>query len=88
DDPQTIARHALGEINQPGIGRIRLPVAPFRFSAATVAIPGRAPLLGEHNAVVLAEVAGYSETRINALRDAGVIHEEPAVAEFRARGEI
>jgi len=88
DDPQTIARHALGEINQPGIGRIRLPVAPFRFSDAAVAIPGRAPLLGEHNAVVLAEVAGYSETRINALRDAGVIHEEPAVAEFRARGEI
>ena len=49
---------------------------------------GAAPLLGEHNAVVLAEVAGYSETRINALRDAGVIHEEAAVAEFRVRGEL
>jgi crotonobetainyl-CoA:carnitine CoA-transferase CaiB-like acyl-CoA transferase len=88
DHPQTIARQALGEIDQPGIGKIRLPVAPFRFSAAAVAIPGRAPLLGEHNEAVLAEVAGYSPERIDALREAGVLYEEPAVAEYRARGEL
>jgi crotonobetainyl-CoA:carnitine CoA-transferase CaiB-like acyl-CoA transferase len=84
DDPHTIARRALGEIDQPGIGKLRLPVAPFRFSEAKVEIPGRAPLLGEHNETVLAQVAGYTAAQITALREAGVLHEEAAVAEYRA----
>jgi crotonobetainyl-CoA:carnitine CoA-transferase CaiB-like acyl-CoA transferase len=88
DHPQTVARQALGEITQPGIGKIRLPVAPFRFSEAAMAIPGRAPMLGEHNEAVLAQLAGYSQDRIDALREAGVLHQEPAVAEYRARGEL
>jgi crotonobetainyl-CoA:carnitine CoA-transferase CaiB-like acyl-CoA transferase len=88
NDPHTIARHALGEIDQPGIGKLRLPVAPFRFSEAKVEIAGRAPLLGEHNEAVLTAVAGYAPERIAALREAGVLHQEPAVAEYRARGEL
>jgi crotonobetainyl-CoA:carnitine CoA-transferase CaiB-like acyl-CoA transferase len=88
NDPHTIARRALGEIDQPGIGKLRVPVAPFRFSEASVAIPGRAPLLGEHNEAVLREVLGYPQSRIDALREAGVLHQEPAVAELRARGEL
>lgn len=88
NDPHTIARQALGEIDQPGIGKLRLPVAPFRFSEATVKIPGRAPLLGEHNEIVLKEVLGYPQSRIDSLGEAGVLHQEPAVAELRARGEL
>lgn len=88
NNPHTIARKALGEINQPGVGKIRLPVAPFHFSDAKVEIPGRAPLIGEHNDIVLAQVAGYPQSRIAALTEAGVLHQEPAVAEYRARGEL
>ena len=88
NNPHTIARKALREINQPGVGKIRLPVAPFRFSDAKVEIPGRAPLIGEHNEVVLAEVAGYPQSRIAELVASGVLHQEPAVAEYRARGEL
>jgi crotonobetainyl-CoA:carnitine CoA-transferase CaiB-like acyl-CoA transferase len=67
---------------------LRLPVAPFRFSEATVEIPGRAPFLGEHNEEVLREVLGYQQSRIDALREAGVVHQEPAVAELRTHGEL
>jgi formyl-CoA transferase len=88
NNPHTIARKALGEIHQPGVGKIRLPVAPFHFSGARVEIPGRAPLIGEHNDLVLAEVAGYAPGRIAELAAAGVLHQEPAVAEYRARGEL
>jgi hypothetical protein len=40
------------------------------------------------NAAMLARLAGYSQERIDALREAGVLHQEPAVAELRVRGEL
>jgi crotonobetainyl-CoA:carnitine CoA-transferase CaiB-like acyl-CoA transferase len=86
NNPHTIARKALGEIDQPGVGKIRLPVAPFRFSNATVAIPGRAPLLGEHNDIVLAEILGYPQGQLESLTASGVLHQDAAVAELRVRG--
>jgi len=88
NDPHTIARKALEEIDQPGIGKLRLPKAPFRFSDAPVEIAGRAPFLGEHNESVLREVLGYPQSRIDSLREAGLLYQEPAVAEYRARGEL
>lgn len=36
-----------------------------------------APCFGEHNVEVLRELAGLSDREIDALRDAGVIAEEP-----------
>jgi crotonobetainyl-CoA:carnitine CoA-transferase CaiB-like acyl-CoA transferase len=84
NNPHTIARKALGEIDQPGVGKLRLPVAPFRFSNATVAIPGRAPLLGEHNESVLREILEYPQSRIDSLTANGVLHQDATVAELRA----
>ena len=45
---------------------------PWDFEGTPAAIQGPAPLLGEHNAAVLAE-AGYSEAEIARLGDEGVL---------------
>lgn len=45
----------------------------WRFSDASSGVRGRAPGLGEHNAEVLAEWAGYDAARIQALVDDGVL---------------
>jgi crotonobetainyl-CoA:carnitine CoA-transferase CaiB-like acyl-CoA transferase len=71
--PQMRARGAIHNVDHPGIGPMPLPVAPLRFSGAPVAIGGRTPALGEHNAAVLAQLPGYSAERIAALTEAGVL---------------
>jgi len=50
------------------------PVAdtPIRLSDTPGAIRGRAPLLGEHTEVVLAEI-GYSKEQVARLREAGIV---------------
>ncbi len=71
--PQMAARGAIQNVEHPGIGPIPLPVAPLRFSNARVAIRGRTPALGEHNAAVLSRLLGYSAEQIAALTDSGVL---------------
>jgi crotonobetainyl-CoA:carnitine CoA-transferase CaiB-like acyl-CoA transferase len=71
--PQMQARHALQEVDHPGIGPLPLPVAPMRFSDASVAIRGRTPALGEHNETILTELLGLAPERIAALTTSGVL---------------
>jgi crotonobetainyl-CoA:carnitine CoA-transferase CaiB-like acyl-CoA transferase len=71
--PQMKARHALQEVPHPGIGPLPLPVAPMRFSQASVAIRGRTPALGEHNETILAQLLGFTPERIAALTTSGVL---------------
>ena len=71
-DPQLRANDMLVEMEQPGIGRLRLLGTPVRASRtpATRCIPP--PRLGEHTEEVLQEI-GYGESEIAAFRDAHVI---------------
>jgi 2-methylfumaryl-CoA isomerase len=62
-----------GEVDQPGIGRIRAPASPLRFGATAQLPPLRAPRLGEHTEEVLATVLGLGATEIGRLHDAGVV---------------
>jgi crotonobetainyl-CoA:carnitine CoA-transferase CaiB-like acyl-CoA transferase len=50
-----------------------MPRLPYRFSASSVRATRPAPLRGEHNAEVLAEVLGMDPARIEALVAAGVL---------------
>jgi CoA:oxalate CoA-transferase len=75
-DPHMRTRGIMQEIVQPGIGSVALPKSPFHFSQAAVEIPRPSPRLGEHNAEVLAEVAGYSRERVQALTREGVLVED------------
>ena len=73
DDAHIRASGILREIAFPGAPR-PAPVAdtPVHLSATPGAIRGRAPLLGEHTAAILAEI-GYSEADIARLRVAKIV---------------
>jgi len=73
-------RGALQELAYPGVGSMRIPRPPLRFSEGRTEIPRRAPLLGEHNGEILNQLLGYSEQRIAALTQAGLLAQERAVA--------
>ena len=72
NDDDLNARGVFGEINQPGLGPLRIPRPPVVFGAQPAdALPS--PLLGEHNAKVYRELLGYDDGRLARLQDEGVI---------------
>jgi CoA:oxalate CoA-transferase len=73
NDPHNLARNTLQEIEQPGVGTLKLPKAPFRFSDSIVEVNGPAPSLGADNEWVLREVLGYSKEKIEQLTRAGIL---------------
>ena len=73
NDPHNLARNTLQEIEQPGVGPLKLPKAPFRFSDSTVEVKGPAPSLGADNEWVLREVLRYSKEKIEQLTRAGIL---------------
>jgi len=64
-NPQLRHRRAYLETEHPEVGRYRAP-APFLFSKSDCEVE-RAPLLGEHNEVVLREVLDMSDDDIEEL---------------------
>ncbi len=85
---QTRVRGFLQDVSHPGAGPVQIPRTPFHFSQTPPSIPRRAPMLGEHNAAVLAEVLGFSKSRLQALTAAGILVEDERLAELRAGGKI
>ena len=66
-------RNFFEEVDHPVIGRSRYSTLPIRFSRGPERLHVRhAPLLGEHNAELLAEL-GLDEPEIDALEAAGII---------------
>ncbi|MGE0211239.1 MAG: CoA transferase [Parvibaculaceae bacterium] len=73
EDPDLSTENPMfSMVDHPGIGSLLTPGTPIAFQGAERETPVRAPLLGEHTDMVLAE-AGYSATEIAALHDAGVV---------------
>ena len=71
ESPQLNARGYFDDVEQPGIGRMRAPGAPFRLEAPKWrAAP--APLLGEHNAEVYGEL-GVDTNVLQSLQEAYVV---------------
>lgn len=87
NDPHNTERSILAEVEQPGAGKLRLPKAPFRFSEAAVEVRGHAPLMGEDNEWVLAEILNYPKERIEQLARTGVLFSQPLSDQNRTQKE-
>jgi CoA:oxalate CoA-transferase len=87
NDSHNGARSSLQEIDQPGAGKFKLPRAPFRFSEASVAVRGRAPLMGEDNERILSEVLHYPPEKIEELTQQGVLFKQPYEEYLQYRGK-
>ncbi|MDQ3757853.1 MAG: CoA transferase [Actinomycetota bacterium] len=74
--PTAVARGVAAEVDDRGGGRRRVAQSPYRFSRADSGVRGPAPFRGEHNAVVLAEWAGYEAEEIDQFAATGILHAE------------
>ncbi len=73
---QVVARALIVEFDQPGVGKVRQPKPPARFSANEASIGGPAPRIGEHSREVLHEL-GYDEAVIDEMVEAHVVRAAP-----------
>ncbi len=73
EDPHFVERGAFVEVDHPVAGRWKLPAAPFRPQLTPWQTPRPAPLLGQHTAAVLQELAGIDAAEIDALKQTKVI---------------
>ena len=75
---QLQARGLLETLDHAVAGRHAYYGLPMRFDQAEPhAIPGPAPMLGEHNEPILKEVLGLSDEELQVLRAARIIGERP-----------
>lgn len=72
---QVAHNQTFTEVNHPRIGELTLTDAPFTFSEASPSIRRHAPMLGQHNRDVLAEL-GYSQSELDELERQGVLTSE------------
>lgn len=72
DHPQVLASGTIVESDHPVAGRLRQARPAPRFSGTPVGPPRGAPLLGQHNREVLAEL-GLAEAEIDRLVAAGAL---------------
>jgi len=74
EHPHLRAREAFPEVEHPARGPVRVTATPFHLDGAPVHPAGPAPhRVGEHTREVLRELLGYSDARIDALVQQGVI---------------
>ena len=66
-------RDSFVEFDHPVLGRVRCPGAPIRFGGDFWGMRRPAPLLGQHNREIFGERLGYSDEKLAALAEAGVI---------------
>jgi crotonobetainyl-CoA:carnitine CoA-transferase CaiB-like acyl-CoA transferase len=76
--PYFKARDMIRRVPDPVLGEVTIPGFPFKFGAIPELPDLRAPLLGEHNAEVLRERLGLSDSRIGELEKSGVLVSGPA----------
>jgi CoA:oxalate CoA-transferase len=74
EDPHIAYREMLVEIDQPGMGKLKIVGSPLRLSETPGQVYARAPLLGEHTAEVLSGILGLTTGEIAALKTEGVIN--------------
>ena len=66
EDPQTIARNMVQEVEHPVAGKIKTLGMPVKFSNTAYDTGDPAPLLGQHTSEILAE-SGYSDDEVTQL---------------------
>ena len=71
-NPQILARNMIAEMEHPNVPGLKTPNSPLKLSESPASIRRPPPLLGQHNAEVLAE-QGYSAAQIADWQARGVI---------------
>ena len=61
NDPHTLAREMIIEVDHPVVGKVKMPGFPIKFSKTPVIIKNPAPLLGEHTEKVLTSLLSYKK---------------------------
>ena len=74
EDPQIKFRDMLVEIDQPGIGKMKIAGSPLRLSETPGRVYRGAPALGEHSEEILMTLLKKKKAEITALRREGVIN--------------
>lgn len=72
EQPQLKLREMLVEVNDPALGKIKIPGIPIKMHETPGSIVKPAPLLGENTDDVLSEI-GYSTQEIKTLHDREVV---------------
>src|SRR3546814_18655538 len=81
NDPQTLAREMVVELDHPRAGRVKTIGLPVKFSATPGGARAPAPLYGQHTRAVLAEY-GYDAAEIDRLiAEGAIVAEEKLAAE-------
>ncbi len=75
-DPH-LSKRMVEKPPNPGYGELMLLKSPHKFSKTPPRIPGPASRLGQHTQELLQDLCGYTPERIQALREQGVLVEDP-----------
>lgn len=73
DDEQTLAREMIVDVDYDSLGVLRMFGQPIKLGETPATPARRANLIGEHTDSVLRDLAGYSESHIEKLRELGAI---------------
>jgi CoA:oxalate CoA-transferase len=84
-DP-VLSPRMVEKVPNPDYGELFLLKSPHKFSKTPPRISGPAPGLGEHNKTLLRSLCGYSEEKIQTLRESGVLVEDKRVKASRSQG--
>jgi CoA:oxalate CoA-transferase len=60
-------REMIAEVDQPGVGKMKIAGSPFHLSETPGRVRGPAPLLGQHTREVLRDVLQYPDEKIERL---------------------
>ena len=73
-DPDLSTENPMfAELDQPGIGRYRMPGSPVTSTAFDRLRPQPAPVLGAQSEAILADILGLSAAQIGVLMDKGIV---------------
>ena len=72
-DPQVSHLGLVKEVEHPHYGKVKMVGPPATFSESAVGIQSPPPMLGEHNREILTHLLGYSDEKVEDLRNQGVI---------------
>jgi CoA:oxalate CoA-transferase len=77
DDPNLQYREMMVDVDQPGIGELKVAGSPYRMSKTPGAVRTHAPRLGEHSEEVLREFLGFDDPTIAELIASQVVMSAP-----------
>jgi CoA:oxalate CoA-transferase len=73
NDPNIKLREMIVEVNQSKAGKVKIANTPLKLSKTPAKIEIASPLLGQHTDELLNDLLGYTQEKIDKLRESGII---------------